>query len=57
MTRKHYNELAKELAWLLDTASAEEAIGVRGAIRIICDGLKAENRSFDRERFLTACGM
>jgi hypothetical protein len=57
MTKKHYTELAKELAWLLSTASAEEAVGIRGAIHILCVSLKAENRAFDKERFLTACGL
>ena len=57
MTKKHYVALARELAWLLSTASTEEALGVRGAILVIATELKAENRAFDRQKFLTACGM
>lgn len=57
MTKKHYVALARELAHLLATATAEEAVGIRGAIRVMATEMKAENRAFDRERFLTACGM
>jgi hypothetical protein len=57
MTKKHYEELAQEFAWLLSTATDEEAIGIRGAIRVVSNALKAENRAFDKERFATACGL
>lgn len=58
MTRKHYRELAEELAWLLGTAgTAEERQGMVATIKVLAASLKAENRAFDRERFFTACGL
>lgn len=57
MTKKHYVSLARELADALATATTEEAVGIRVAIHILCAELKAQNRAFDKARFLTACGM
>lgn len=57
MTKKHYTALARELAHALAGATTEEALGIRVAIHILCAELKAENRAFDKQKFLTACGL
>jgi hypothetical protein len=59
MSRKHYNVIAAALNE--DRARFDEdgacQFGVDSAARAIADVLAADNPRFDRERFLTACGV
>lgn len=58
MTRKDYVRIANAFSKALDDCdSPEEINGVRIAVVEVANALQAENSSFDRPRFLTACGV
>lgn len=59
MTRKDYIEIAKVLRNAKEEVLADQ--GRIGTIRQIalelCSVLKSDNPRFDKDRFLTACGL
>jgi len=67
MTRKDYLLIAEALRRthnLIDVTAtgneqveAERHIAVEVASRYLADALASDNAAFDRERFLTACGV
>lgn len=55
MTRKHYVAIAKIISeQLVDGKDKETLEAVSKALSSV---LKEDNRAFDKERFLTACGL
>jgi hypothetical protein len=57
MTRKHYNAIAEEMAFLLRASQGERREGIVEAVKILASTLKADNSAFDKQRFFTACGI
>jgi len=64
MTRKHYVEVAEIIAAEVDTAKALTPVrrgAALGALDSTARGLATmfayDNRSFDRTRFMNACGL
>lgn len=57
MTKKHYTELAREFAHLLNVCNEDERRGAKDAINILMNALKAENSSFSKDKFREACGL
>lgn len=57
MTRKNYNAIAQDMAFLLGASQGERREGIVEAIKILASTLKADNSAFDKERFFTACGI
>lgn len=61
MTRKDYVLIAAALKCARERALAgglvAEDMGVRLAIYDVADSLGRDNRAFDRDRFLKACGV
>ena len=56
MTRKDYQLIADVFANFGQMIELEETIGADLA-RNLADALQADNPRFDRDRFLTACGV
>ena len=56
MTRKDYQLIADVFANFGKMIELEETIGADLA-RNLADALQADNPRFDRDRFLTACGV
>jgi len=56
MTRKDYVLLAAAIASMPSHAPTLRA-ATRSAALVIADALAKDNPRFDRERFLTACGV
>ena len=57
MTRKDYNALAGDLAIEYRHMGEAARAGFRSAVETLTVVLKRDNPRFDRERFLTACGI
>lgn len=58
MTRNDFNEIAETVKRQREWAdSPEELYGVERLVKALCGDFKQSNRSFDRDRFLKACGM
>ena len=57
MRRKDYRILAEDFAILLNVCTEDEHRGVKNAINILMNALKAENQLFDKDRFRVACGL
>ena len=57
MRRKDYRILAEDFAILLNVCTEDERRGVKNAIDILMNALKAENQLFDKDRFRVACGL
>lgn len=65
MTRKHFIAIADRIRDLFDGNSpvsdanfiAGYARGIEDTTKELCDEFARINPNFDRERFLTACGM
>lgn len=56
MTKKHYEAIARVFRRNTDLPAAAGA-AVRETARELADVLQADNPRFDRDRFLTACGL
>lgn len=62
MSRRDYIELAADFKRLRENHDYAPRPfetyleGVDAAIGVMCNALKRDNRNFDRDRFLTACG-
>lgn len=54
MTKKHYEQLAREWGMYLSTIGEEEYGTAIGVVWASLSVFEAENPAFDRERFLTA---
>jgi len=59
MTRKHFVEIAATIKSERDAATArgESTTALDNAARGLCVTFKTANSAFDRQRFLTACGI
>jgi hypothetical protein len=59
MTRKDYVLIADTLANLMSDFNngGEDSISLSLVAQELADALQADNDRFDRERFLTACGV
>lgn len=59
MTRKSYIALAQTIRYHVDGFEATDPgrIAIDRLVRDICHDLKVDNRNFDRDKFLTACGL
>lgn len=58
MTRKHYIEIARILSERHGVSpTIVEKATVRAIAYQMADMLKVDNSRFDRERFLSACGL
>jgi hypothetical protein len=59
MTRCHYIKLAAALREDRERFDVDGAVrfGVESAAKAIADVLAEDNSRFDRQRFLTACGV
>lgn len=58
MTRKDYVLIADAIKWQMENStSAEQQQGVKFTAGELAWRLAQENPRFDRERFLTACGV
>lgn len=51
MSRKHFQELAYHIKFIEDLQARKTAA------EAVADACKILNRAFDRQRFLTACGV
>jgi hypothetical protein len=57
-TRKHYQFIADNFNTLLDNATDDhEAFVIDEAARFFADKLKQNNSRFNKDRFLSACGL
>ncbi len=57
MTRKDYVLIAKVFADIVDDFGQGEAVQPSLIAEELADALAKDNPQFDRERFLTACGV
>lgn len=57
MSRKHYVAMAATIRRHVEHACPAGRVALGAVVRDLCAELKADNRAFDRERFLTACGL
>jgi hypothetical protein len=59
MTRKHYEAMAKTIRYHVEGYEPVEParIAIDRLVRDICHDLKVENRNFNRDRFIEACGL
>ena len=59
MTRKDYVLIAKVIKGEIDTfgVSSVKRDGAAQVVYGLADTFKAENRAFDRKRFVEACGL
>jgi len=56
-SRKLYVELATTIARHVDIAGADQIDAIRTLVHDLAVDLKVDNRNFDRDRFLAACGL
>lgn len=57
MTRKDYVLIAKVIADIVSDFGQEEPVQPSLIAEELADALAGDNPNFDRERFLTACGV
>jgi len=58
MSRKDYVMVAAEFAWVLKRHESKEAVAALSELaNELANGFKRDNSRFDRQRFLTACGL
>jgi hypothetical protein len=58
MTRKNYVAMAELIKTEVDNAmSPQQVEGMKAIVSALATALKRDNQSFDRTRFLTACGL
>lgn len=56
-TRSLYVPLAKTIRYHVDGADALTRQAIDRLVRDLTHDLKTDNRAFDRDRFMTACGL
>lgn len=56
-SRKLYVELAKTIAYQVKYSTPEQRECIRLLVTDLCGDFKRDNISFDRDRFMTACGL
>lgn len=57
MTRQHYVAMARTIAYHVQGADDAQRVAIDRLVRDLSYDLKRENPRFDRDRFLTACGL
>lgn len=57
MTKKHYVKIAAAFEQACGLLHGEDRDLVQGIAETLCDVFKTDNSSFDRSRFLSACGF
>jgi hypothetical protein len=56
-SRKLYVAMAQTIAYRYKNADLAEQETIRGLVVDLCGDLKQDNMSFNRDTFMTACGL
>jgi hypothetical protein len=56
-SRKLYVELAQTIKYQVQYATPEQVETIRTLVVDLCGDLKRDNTAFNRDKFMTACGL
>jgi len=57
MTKKHFENIAQSVRMALRFQGPEGQKGIEHLVELLCLDFKQANRSFNKDKFLEACGF